>query len=123
MMNTSASNDKEPEVYEIENPKRVEIIISTAKIVGFPVDELAALVLDALDADHDTTLFPIYSVNPDRENADPRAFMIFFLHNMIGSDDDHDYISHDLDHATQSLDPCPVHATECATCCEPCLSD
>ena len=123
MMTTSASNDKEPEVYEIENPKRVEIIISTAKIVGFPVDELAALVLDALDADHDTSLFPIYSVNPDRENADPRAFMIFFLHNMIGSDDDHDYISHDLDHATQSLDPCPAHGTECATCCEPCLND
>lgn len=110
-------------MYEIENPKRVEIIIQTAKIVDFPVTELSALVLDALDADHDTSLFPIYNVNPDRENADPRAFMIFFLQNMIGSDDDHDYISHDLDHATQSLDPCPEHNTECATCCEPCLSE
>lgn len=110
-------------MYEIENPKRVEIIIATAKIVGFPITELPALVLDALDADHDTSLFPIYSVLPDAENADPRAFMIFFLHNMIGSDDDHDYVSHDLDHATQSLDPCPQHRSECATCCEPCLSE
>ncbi len=109
--------------YEIENPKRVEIIIATAKIVGFPVDQLGALVLDALDADHDQSLFPIYNVLPDAENADPRAFMIFFLHNMIGSDDDHDYISHDLDHATNTLDPCPEHGTECATCCDECLND
>jgi hypothetical protein len=109
--------------YEIENPKRVQIIIETAKIVGFPITELSALVLDALDVDHDTTLFPIYNVLPDRENVNPRDFMIFFLHNMIGSDDDHDYVSHDLDHATESLDACPVHATECATCCDKCLSD
>lgn len=107
----------------IENPKRVAIIIAAAKIVGFPVTELSALVLDALDADHDTSLFPIYNVLPDRENADPRAFMIFFLQNMIGSDDDHDYISHDLDHATNTLEACPAHNTPCATCCEPCLSD
>lgn len=109
--------------YEIENPKRVEIIIATAKIVGFPVADLPALVLDALDVDHDTSLFPIYNVLPDAKNADPRAFMIFFLHNMIGSDDDHDYISHDLDHAVNALDPCPEHGTECGTCCEPCLED
>ncbi len=108
---------------QIENPKRVAIIIATAKIVDFPVNELSALVLDALDADHDTSLFPIYSVLPDADNFDPRAFMIFFLHNMIGSDDDHDYISHDLDHATNSLDPCPEHRSECATCCEPCMTN
>src|SRR3546814_7543243 len=71
----------------IDNPKRVEIIIQTAKIVNFPVTELSALVLDALDAERDTSLFPIYNVLPDAENFDPRAFMIFFLHNMIGSDD------------------------------------
>lgn len=109
---------------QIENPKRVEIIIATAKIVGFPITELSALVLDALDADHDTSLFPIYNVLPDAPNFDPRAFMIFFLHNMIGSDDDHDYISHDLDHATDTLEACSEHAfSACATCCEECLND
>jgi len=114
---------KEPKVYEIENPKRAQIIIAAAKIVGFPADELSALVLDALDVDHDNSLFPIYSVLPDAENADPRAFMIFFLHNMIGSDDDHDYISHDLDHATNAVDACPEHGSPCAICCEPCMTN
>lgn len=110
--------------HPIDNPKRAQIIIETAKIVGFPVDQLGALVFDALDADIDTSLFPIYSVLPDADNADPRAFMIFFLHHMIGSDDDHDYISHDLDHLTDATEQCPEHAfSTCATCCDECLSE
>src|SRR3546814_10982324 len=57
----------------IDKPKRVEISIQTAKIVNCPVTELSALVLDALDAERDTSLFPIYNVLPDAENFDPRA--------------------------------------------------
>jgi len=115
-MNTEKTQDP-----VIQNPKRVEIILAAAKIVGFPVDQLGALALDVLDIEPDTTLFPIYNVNPDNEDADPRAFMIFLLHNMIGSDDDHDYISHDLDHATDALEPCPLHGSPCSICCEECL--
>jgi hypothetical protein len=116
-------NNEENHTSPVENPKRASVIIAAAKIVGFPVDQLGALVLDALDTDHDTSLFPVYNVLPDRENADPRAFMIYMIQCLAGSDDDHDYLSHDLDHLTDSTDECPAHGTKCATCCEPCMSD
>lgn len=106
-----------------DNPKRAMIIIETAKIVGFPVDQLGDLVLEALDAPAPDKLFPIYDVMPDSDKTDPRDFLIFFINMMSGSDDDHDYLAHDLDHMTDAVEPCNMHGTPCATCCEPCMND
>jgi len=107
----------------IDSPKRTAILIHAAQTVGFPLDELPGLVLDALDSEPISGLFPIYSVAPDRDNSDPRAFMIFMINTLSGSDDDHDYLVHDLDHALRTTEPCPQHSTPCATCCEPCMNE
>jgi hypothetical protein len=102
----------------IESPKRTSILIHAAQTVNFPLSELPELVFDALEADPIESLFPIYTVAPDRDNADPRAFMIFMINTLSGSDDDHDYLRHDLDHALNLLDYCDDHPTVCATCCD-----
>lgn len=102
----------------IESPKRTALLISIAKEIGFPTDELADLTIDALEHDR---IHP-YDAMPDR--AEPRMTMIAIMHALIGSDDDHDDARHDLDHALNSTEPCSDHPSEpCDICCAICNAD
>lgn len=105
----------------IESPKRTKILIDAAVTIGFDLADLPTLVMDALETEIDTTIFPFYSYMPDRETPDNRAFMIYLIECLSGSDDDHDDLMHDLDHALGTVDPCDEHpGSECNICCEQC---
>lgn len=104
---------------DIVYPQRTRAVVAAAAAINYPMSKLSGLVLDALDAD-DTRYI---DVMPDVEGADLDAFMIHLIRALAGSDDDFDYLSHDIDHALADTEACIVHEAPCAACCDECAND
>lgn len=99
----------------IESPKRTALILAIADQLAIPHDEISEIILgDALESD---PIHP-YDALPDREGIDPKTTFIALIESLIGYDDDHDDAAHDIDHATNNINPCDEHPTICSTCCE-----
>lgn len=105
----------------IDSPKRTKILIDAAMTIGYDLADLPNLVLEALDAPAPTSLFPIYDNSPDLHPSESPAFLMMLINTLSGSDDDHDDLVHDLDHALSSTQPCEDHPhIPCARCCDLC---
>lgn len=98
----------------IEYPKRTALILAIADHLEIPRDDIAELIMDAPESD---PIHP-YATILDRDDADPRRTFIALLETLIGNDDDHDDAIHDIDHATNNINPCDEHPDNCSTCCE-----
>lgn len=105
----------------IDSPTRTKILIHAAQTIGYDLAALPQLIMESLDAPAPTSLFPIYDCDPDRHPSESAAFLILLINTLAGSDDDHDDLLHDTDHALDTTDPCNDHpGIPCARCCDLC---
>lgn len=103
----------------IASPKRTKILIDAAVTIGYDLARLPELILEAVDAPPPTCLYPIYNCAPDTMPSEGHTFLTLLINTLAGSDDDHDELLHDVDHALSTTQPCDDHPhIPCATCCD-----
>lgn len=88
----------------IERPEITARIIESADALSIPRNEIAGLIIDAM--------------SDEEAEDDARDEFFGVLADLLQSDEDYDIASHDVSHATNTLDYCDEHPNTCSECCD-----
>lgn len=116
----------------IEEPNRTGMIITIGRTLGLTNKDILNTAYEALDLNAQDTvarrenpqaLSPLhpYSVAPDVDGVNLKMTLAAMIETITGYDDDHDDMTHDLEHAMGMTGACDVHTEQpCANCCALC---